>query len=54
MAPETTERTGIKKLVKGWGSMLTIAGALILFFSWTITNTIQSRYSALKESIEQA
>ena len=29
-------------------------GAIIIFFSWILTNTIQQRYTALKQSLETA
>jgi hypothetical protein len=35
-------------------NILTVVGALILFFNWVISNTLKSRYETLKSRIEQA
>jgi hypothetical protein len=35
-------------------SILSVTGALIIFFSWAVTNTISQRYSQMKQSLETA
>jgi hypothetical protein len=32
--------------------LISVFGALIIFFSWTVTNTLGQRYSRLKQSVE--
>lgn len=34
--------------------VLSVIGALIIFFSWAVTNTLGQRYSRLKQSVEAA
>lgn len=34
--------------------LISVAGALIIFFSWTVTNTVGQQYSRLKQSVEAA
>jgi len=34
--------------------LITVVGALILFFSWVVTNTFGVRYTRLKQSVENA
>ncbi len=34
--------------------VLSVLGALVIFFSWTVTNTLGQRYARLKQSVETA
>jgi hypothetical protein len=34
--------------------VISVLGALVIFFSWTVTNTLGQRYSRLKQSVETA
>ena len=38
----------------GNAGLISVAGALIIFFSWAVTNTLGQRYSRLKQSVEAA
>lgn len=38
----------------GNAGLISVIGALIIFFSWTVTNTFGQRYSRLKQSVEAA
>jgi len=44
--------------LRSWGaknaSALSVVGALVIFFSWTVTTTLSSRYASLKSSVEAA
>ena len=46
-------RQGGEWLVDNAG-LISVIGALIIFFSWTITNTLGQRYTRLKQSVEAA
>ncbi|HEY4322662.1 MAG TPA: hypothetical protein VGN20_01720 [Mucilaginibacter sp.] len=42
------------KKLKKYGSLISVTGALILFFSWSVHNTLYERYLHLKISIQSA
>lgn len=43
----------LSRLIENAG-LISVVGALILFFSWVITNTFGVRYTRLKQSVENA
>ena len=47
-----------KTAVIGWmatnAGLFSVVGALIIFFSWAVTNTLAQRYTRLKQSVETA
>jgi hypothetical protein len=47
-------RNGILAWMSRNAGVISVAGALVIFFSWAITNTLAQRYSRLKQSVETA
>src|SRR4051812_16500866 len=50
------ERSPMTKHLGQWivlnSGLVSVLGALIIFFSWSITNTLGQRYARLKQSVE--
>ena len=44
--------TQLVALSRPWAGLLTVAGALVLVFSWLIDNTLRHRYSKLAQALE--
>jgi len=47
-------KVGLGAWLAANAGIISIVGALVIFFSWTVTNTLGQRYSRLKQSVETA
>jgi hypothetical protein len=57
-APTSTRKSGTWQAalpwLREWSGVITVLGAVMLFFSWIVTSTLKLRSTAAKDSLERA